>query len=131
MKKLNNTYKLFLDDVRSPEDVYKYTKLGLYLSDWIIVKDYEQFISAIYLHGLPNIISFDHDLGFTDEYYIESNLPSPGSEKTGYDCAKWLVNYCIDTKSVLPTYYIHSQNPVGAENIDLLLKNYYKHNSIR
>lgn len=118
--------RIFLDDVRSPVDVYKYTGITLYLSDWLVVRSYDQFIEAIKYHGLPDIISFDHDLGFTNEYYIESGLTSPEVDKTGYDCAKWLVNYCIDNKVKLPNYLVHSQNPVGAENIQNLMENYYK-----
>ena len=44
--------------------------------------------------------------------------------KDGYDCAKWLVEYCIDYNKELPLYNIQSANPVGKENIDKLLKNF-------
>ena len=43
------------------------------------------------------------------------------------DCAKWLVDYCIDNQLTLPLYNIQSANPVGKENIDGLLKNFIKH----
>jgi hypothetical protein len=47
---------------------------------------------------LPDVISFDHDLGdfqaLHSSGYIEGELPA--EEKTGMDCAKWLVDYCIN-----------------------------------
>ena len=54
--------RLYLDDVRTP--------LG---DDWIIVRNYEEFVSIIKFHGLENfdVISLDHDLGEQSmiEYY--------------------------------------------------------------
>ena len=49
-------------------------------------------------------------------------------EKTGYDCAKWLVEYCINNNKSLPKYAIQSANPVGRENINSLLTNFNKFN---
>lgn len=43
------------------------------------------------------------------------------------DCAKWLVDYCIDNKERLPKIFVHSANPVGADNILGLLNNFKKH----
>ena len=42
------------------------------------------------------------------------------------DCAKWLVNYCLDRNLDLPEYYIHTMNPIGAENIKSLFESYEK-----
>lgn len=77
---------LFLDDIIYPIEVHKYTKQDIFLrKDWHIVRNYEQFVNRILEKGLPEMISFDHDL--TDEHYL-----TPDSqefvEKTGYDCAK-------------------------------------------
>jgi hypothetical protein len=47
-------------------------------------------------------------------------------EKTGFDCAKWLVNYCLERNLDLPEYFIHTMNPIGAENIKSLFENYKK-----
>jgi len=44
--------------------------------------------------------------------------------KTGYDCAKWLVNYCIDGNLILPKWNIQSSNPVGKDNINGLLTSF-------
>ena len=47
--------------------------------------------------------------------------------KSGYDCAKWLVDYCLDNGITIPNFGVHSANPVGAENIRGLLVNAMKH----
>ena len=60
------------------------------------------------------MISFDHDLA--DEHYLKQNSQE-FVEKIGYDCAKWLVEYCMDHYLDLPKFYCHSMNPVGKENI--------------
>ena len=97
MKKL-----LFLDDIRTPHcicDEYWEFKP----EDFIIVRTYKQFVKYIKENGVPDFISFDHDLG---------------DGKNGFDCAKWLVNYCIDNNlDFCFDYYVHSANPVGSNNI--------------
>jgi hypothetical protein len=111
---------LFLDDIRYPIEAYHYTKQDIFLrKDWYIVRNYEQFVNWILESGLPEIISFDHDLG--DEHYLDQNSQE-FVEKTGYDCAKWLVEYCMDNNADLPKFYCHSMNPVGKENIESLFK---------
>ena len=77
------------------------------------VKDYDEFVSWIEENGLPDGINFDHDIAH--------------HEKTGMDCAKWLVEYCMDNNKKLPKFKSHSANPVGRDNIENLLKNYEKH----
>ncbi|WP_313093549.1 cyclic-phosphate processing receiver domain-containing protein [Chryseobacterium flavum] len=111
---------LFLDDIRYPAEVYHYTSQDIFLrKDWDIVRNYEQFVSWILEKGLPEMISFDHDLA--DGHYLSS---SEFVEKTGYDCGKWLIEYCMDNDLDLPEFYCHSLNPVGKENIERLLKNF-------
>jgi hypothetical protein len=98
-----------------------------------IVRNYNEFVDKITKDGLPEVISFDHDLA--DEHYApperwydydtwekEKNF----KEKTGMDCAKWLVDYCMDQDKDLPQYFIHSMNPVGGRNIWEYLENYRK-----
>lgn len=112
--------RLFLDDIRVPTDciTYMHSRIGdsnkIYLEDWDIAKDYSEFVEYIEKNGVPDIISFDHDL--SDEYY-ESNDVKNYKEKTGYDCAKWLCEYCLENKIPLPEYIVHSMNPIGSENI--------------
>lgn len=115
---------LFLDDIRYPIEAYHYTKQDVFLKkDWHIVRNYEQFVNRILEKGLPEMISFDHDLA--DVHYLKPDSPE-FIEKTGYDCAKWLVEYCMDNYLDLPKSYCHSMNPVGKKNIESLLKNFKK-----
>jgi hypothetical protein len=116
--------KIYLDDVRTPTD-----------SEWIVVRDYTQFVANINRHGLENIdmISLDHDLGDTAmvEYYnnVKDNYVIDYSniiEKTGYDCCKFLVNRSIETGIPLPQIFVHSANPVGAHNMMGYINNYLK-----
>lgn len=129
---------LFLDDIRIPRDaagyIHPYLAILYVTQEWKVVKSYDEFVDWITNHELPNLISFDHDLadihysipnkdGFSwTEYYKDENR-----EMTGYDCAKWLVDYCMDNKLPIPEFIVHSMNTVGAENIINYLNNAKKH----
>ena len=127
------TYNLFLDDVRNPKDCCQYmpdTKF-YFDSEFVIVRNYDEFVNFIRKNGLPNIISFDHDLA--DEHYrleFEEWSYTPErmdmGERTGYDCAKWLVEYCMDNNLKMCQFTVHSANPAGAQNILGLLNNFRK-----
>lgn len=107
------SYNLFLDDEREPNK---------FLNDiraWVVVRNYSQFVEVITRNGLPNFISFDHDLA--DEHYVQSVDYSRFKEKTGYDCARWLIEYCMRTAQPLPDWQVHSMNPVGRININQTL----------
>lgn len=124
------SYYLFLDDMRMPLDV---TWVNLPRVQYEVVRDYNEFVDYITTHGVPKFVTFDHDLA--DEHYEKmlSQLYNPsididyGSEKTGYDCAKWLVDYCADHDEKFPDYDVHSKNPVGRENIISFIQNAKKH----
>jgi hypothetical protein len=115
--------RLYLDDVRTPKDV-----------DWFVVRNYEQFVSAIRLYGLENfeVISLDHDLGEESmiEYYTNVknnyvlNYDNITGEKTGYDCCKFLVSESMSKKIPLPQIYVHSANPIGSANMMGYINNY-------
>lgn len=115
--------KVYLDDVRTPND-----------KDWIVVRNYDQFVSRIKLHGLENIevISLDHDLGdkAMEEYYTnvknnyELNYENIVNEKTGYDCCKFLVSESMSKNIPLPQIYVHSANPIGSANMMGYVNNY-------
>ena len=124
------TYKekpflLFIDDERFPyvknpllDDVsaYHYTNYEPFKTKkWVIVRNYNEFIAKVEELGLPQICSFDNDLGDVDE-----------AEKTGYDCAKWLCDYCQSNGLKFPDYYVHSMNPIGKVNIISYIENYKK-----
>lgn len=115
-------YNIFLDDERFPSDVHAYIDgVDIYKNkEWEIVRNYKDFIDLIQKYGMPNFISFDHDLGDFNN----------GIEKTGYDCAKWLVDFCIDFKFNIPNFIVHSQNTIGNGDITYYLENAKKHINI-
>lgn len=120
---------LLLDDIRNPTQVYEYTKQNIFLSpNWETVKNYTQFINWIIKNGLPELISFDHDLA--DVKPLENSTLIIASdwtkEKTGMDCAKWLIEYCITNNLKLPKFYCHSMNPIGKDNITSILTQFSK-----
>lgn len=110
---------LWLDDWRDPSvnDWLIFSPIGRDV-DVVWVKSYNEFISYILNSDkLPDGISFDHDL---------ADIDSDKNEKTGYDCAKWLIDYCINLKLKLPICTSHSSNPVGRERINSLILSYKK-----
>ena len=111
MKKI--TYKLFLDDIRDVRMVYP----DLNETDFVIVRNYEDFKSVIMSQGLPSFISFDNDLGVDKEGNL---LPD------GYACAKWLV-YKSGLNLINLNFNVHSANPVASVQIQSLLDNYIKY----
>jgi len=121
-------YNLFLDDFRMPKDAFEYMKLPIYISvDWIVVRNYYAFITLIQNKGVPEIISFDHDLADIHYKNIVFDYTNENLEKTGYHCAEWLIYYCIDNNKELPTeVLIHSMNPAGSLNIKSLFDTYIK-----
>ena len=131
---LSSVY-LFLDDIRHPYSAFEYTKETMFLQKkWVIVRSYNEFVKYIKKNGLPKFISFDHDLA--DSHYTPRELWTDyekskewqdaqiHTEKTGFECAKWLVEYCLDNNLSCPEYYSHSMNPVGRDNINGLLKSF-------
>ena len=114
---------LYLDDVRTPKD-----------DRWKVVRSYDELVAHIKMNGLENyeVISLDHDLGDTamNEYYnnVHPNYTldyNNITEKTGLDCAKFLVAESMNTKIPLPQIYVHSANPIGSANIMGYVNNYF------
>jgi 5-formaminoimidazole-4-carboxamide-1-beta-D-ribofuranosyl 5'-monophosphate synthetase len=115
---------IYLDDVRTPVQE----------TDWIIVRDYNEFVTKVEEIGLENIdtISLDHDLdksamvewlyGAVRNYAIDY---SKIKEKTGFHCAKWLIE---KWKTGAPVVKVttHSANAIGSANIMGYINN-YKH----
>lgn len=91
-------YVLFLDDERYPTN-----------PNDIIVRNFDDARWIVENLGVPSHICFDHDLGH--------------KKLTGMDFAKWFVSYVMDNGydpvefGALFSFSVHSQNPVGAENI--------------
>jgi hypothetical protein len=115
---------IYLDDVRTP----------IAQQEWVVVRNYDQFVDKVTEIGLENIgkISLDHDLdksamvewlyGAVRNYKIDY---SKIKEKTGYDCAKWLVEQWQKGGPVVPVF-THSANEIGSANIMGYINN-YKH----
>lgn len=111
-------YNLFLDDIREPNDGYVLEQFPEFENmEWEVVRNYREFKKIISKKGLPEIISFDHDL--TD--FIN------GKEYTGFDCALWLVEFCYDNKLYFPEFRIHSANLEGKKNIYYYIRNARKY----
>lgn len=129
-------YYLFFDDLRNPIDVFTYKRDIRYKkSEWIVVRSYKEFTQVIEKLDIPSVVSLDHDL--SDQHYGREDLPwsvegeidyFSYKEKTGYECAKWLCDYCLDNNHKLPEILIHSCNNVGATNIKTYINNFLKHN---
>ena len=131
---------LWLDDYRNPyEDnrwLAKYAPEYAFTRDNVVVwvKSYDEFTKWITENGLPTKICFDHDLA--DEHYAPEEVwdnynewaaKQTFKEKTGYDCAHWLTEYCMDNNEQLPNFVSQSANPSGVININGLLLSFLKH----
>jgi hypothetical protein len=129
---------LWLDDIRNPREEIWWNwiiEAGLNPGDYNIVwvKSYAEFTKWISINGLPAVICFDHDLGED----VAKGRVSKGMSKrqarilkretlSGFDCAKWLIEFCLDNELNAPEFKIQSANPVGAENIKGLIENFRK-----
>jgi hypothetical protein len=125
--------RLYLDDVRTPVDPNNEWIYGI--PQWEIVRSYDEFVAHIQRNGLENyeVISLDHDLGDSarSEYFnnVHPNYTLDYKnivEKTGMDCAKWLVAESMTKNVPLPQIYTHSANPIGSANIMGYVNNYLK-----
>lgn len=113
-----NLTVLWLDDQRNPLTYFKkkdekgegtlhdnlvfYQNLSKkYNLQFVWVKNYNEFVNYIEKNGIPQFVSFDHDLSKT-------SLPT---DPKGLDCAKWLVSYCKKNGKQMPMTYVHSANP--------------------
>ena len=131
---------LWLDDIRNPylNEERRVPAGREYSIDWVL--NYDQFIKWIEKFGLPDAISFDHDLAlehYTPEKYWDDYDASKEyqdaqnyKERTGKDCADWLVNHCQTNGLELPLWFVHSANPVGADNIKAVLKTFMLNKTI-
>ncbi len=104
--------KLFLDDIREIGMVYDSSQID----QFVIVRNYADFVSYIQENGLPPLISFDNDLGLDASGEVAPD---------GYAAAKWLVYESgLDLRNL--KFKVHSANPVASEQIRGLLNNYLK-----
>ena len=145
---LYDTVKLLLDDdvKRTPEAIFGYTHNPLYkFPNWDVVRSYKEFTEYIVTHEMPKLISFDHDLA---DVHYETFLTPNGEaaqqaawteyheregerEMTGYDCLKWLANYCHDNAIIFPHILVHTMNTVGYNNMVFYYRSALRNNFIR
>jgi hypothetical protein len=106
------SYQLFIDDERDPPDD------GW---EWIIARSSAEAIMTFHNLGCPEHVSFDHDLGGDD---------------TSIKFIEWVITRCLELIDLginpghitfIESYVIHSQNPVGAQNIDGKIKGFIKY----
>jgi hypothetical protein len=132
---------IFIDDMRNPNDAYLHLDTGIpkvslvehsgiHQDEWVIMRTYDEFVNCIIHLGLPDVVSFDHDLHeehikhyFTvtqDIGVIEyGNL----KEKTGKHCAEYLVQeWKKQNKPKHIKTFVHSANRWGQINIKEVLK---------
>ena len=130
-----NKYNLFLDDIRFPETAFNYTHDTRYLKEsWKIVRNFEEFCCMVDELGIPQKVSYDHDLA--DEHYAPEMYHSVESydrvalgfkEKTGYDCTMYLLDRLEENGlTEHPEYMVHSMNPVGKRKILDLIESWNK-----
>jgi len=122
---MNKSYYIFLDDIRYPKEVFW---VDLPIKPWILIRDYNRFIEFVTNKGYaPSFISYDHDLGDAHYRHGLNNDEIPYDtykEKTGYDAAKWMVEFCSKQNIKHPDYAVHSMNPVGKQNIISYIQSY-------
>lgn len=101
-------YKIFLDDLRIPKDIYPKDNN----EDWLIIRNLTDFRKTIETRGVPDYISFDNDLGDTLE--------------EGKDAVKWMV-YDKELDISKMDFMVHSANNSGVrEYVRDLLNNWKK-----
>lgn len=95
--------KLFLDDLRNPPD-----------DTWWVARSSKAGIDFLLAYGMPDEISFDHDLGGDDTAMVFINT---------------MIEMVLDGNlKIHPEfdYTIHSANPVGCENIKSKMDGFLK-----
>jgi len=108
---MDNYYTMYIDDLRTPIKDFDY-----------IARSFEEAVEIFKKYGVANFISFDHDLGMVNGKIC----------KSGFDIVKWIVKNDLNKEYKIPldfSFKVHSQNPVGKKNIELLLIQYLEFKS--
>jgi len=130
----------FLDDIRDPKDAYLHLDnnegtisliehTAIKQEDWVIMRTYDEFVKCIEYHGLPDVVSFDHDLAEEHIKYYFKVTQGTGiieygnfTEKTGKHCAEYLVQeWKSQSKPKQIKTFVHSANRWGGQNIKDIL----------
>ena len=108
---------LYLDDIRSPITdpwVRKMMRQGYEITQaW----SYDDFVLSVELDKMPDLISFDFDLGEDSRGFV---LPNGGT------CVRWIIEYCHANNVPLPEYRLHTANPEGRKEMHSLLQSALK-----
>lgn len=141
---MNKGILIWLDDGRDPHEDNWLVFSPIAHTEVVWVVSYDEFTAWINKNGLPDGICFDHDLGYSwpdiknktikkmllalPDIETEQGMFNPYVilEKSGMDCAKFVVEYCLDYNLPLPKYNIQSGNTRGKANIDGLFKSFLK-----
>lgn len=129
--------KLFLDDARVPHECRSYmlprlsgNQSWVYVEGyWSVVKSYDEFVENITTNGVPNLVSFDHDLTHehllaADYFEDHPDIYEKCKDPTGYDCLKWLIAYCTQNGEIFPECLIHNMGELGTKRLQSLLDKY-------
>lgn len=133
---MKNNLKLFLDDIRMPEDAWIYSERVKMLEKsktqsctWTIVRNYEDFCEFIDKFGIPEMVSFDHDLHMEHmRYYYDVTSPtgildySKLKVKTGKHCAEYFLDKWTEAGKPSTQVFVHSANRWGQVEIKKVLK---------
>ena len=95
-------YSLFIDDLRELEYIKPTNP-----EEWKIARSSSEAIETVLKFGVPEFISFDHDLGWNDTSMI-------------------FVKWWTEQFPVIPfpRYMIHSSNPIGAKNLESYMNSF-------
>lgn len=106
---------MFIDDERFPISGD---------SDMVIARTPSAALAFMNFFGCPAFISFDHDLGLCTK---------TNQEMSAMEVVHFMIDRDLDTnQGFIPkdfTFYVHSQNPIGRENITGLLNSYLSRRS--
>ena len=106
------SYKLFLDDIREPEDISLYRGFtDDFWDDVEIARSYAEAIKLLRRKGLPDVLMLDYHLG--------------DPEHSGFDVVKYFISMVERNPEDLPKnfkYYIHTDSPKGCEIMEKALE---------
>lgn len=101
---------LFLDDERNPQDV---TWITMHEGPWDIVRTQMDFQTYVLQNGIPDIVSFDNDLG--------------DGQGEGVFCVNWLIDQVLDgvvSWNENFRFTVHSKNGEAAKAISSKLSQF-------
>ena len=125
-----------LDDIRFPKDAFLQKELAYLIeyskipeNEWVIVRNYKDFVKTIEERGIPSACSLDNDLVMEHMRYYVNFLKNPGyyewenfKTECGIHCAKYLKNKLTPDSDI--KVYVHSANIEGSNIIREIMSQY-------